>query len=79
VIEREFGERLDWQELPGRKAMRVVLYRHNVDPSDEKQYPELQAWMLAKMDRFLAVFAPRIKALPTTQGTELAAADPRED
>jgi hypothetical protein len=64
VIEKEFGEPLEWQELPGKKAVRIVLYKNGVDPSDEKQYPELHAWMLTKMDRFRAVFAPRIKSLP---------------
>lgn len=62
-IEREFGEQLDWQELPGRKAMRIVLYKHGVDPSEEEQYPELHGWMLLKMDRFKAVFAGRVRAI----------------
>lgn len=63
AIEQEFGEPLEWQELPGKKAMRIALYKHDVDPSAEKQYPELHAWMLAKMDRFKAVFAGRVRSL----------------
>jgi hypothetical protein len=64
VIEREFGEPLDWQELPDKKATRIALYQHGVDPSDERQYPALHAWMLPKMDRFRSVFERRVKALP---------------
>ena len=64
AIEKEFGEPLEWQELPGKKAIRIVLYKNGVDPSDEKQYPELHAWMLTKMDRFRKVFSDRIKVLP---------------
>jgi hypothetical protein len=79
AIEGEFGERLDWQELPGKKAMRIVLYRHGVDPSDEAQYRDLHEWMLAKMERFLAVFAVRIRALPAPQGSEIGASDVSED
>lgn len=72
AIEKEFGEPLEWMELPGKKATRIVLYKSGVDPSDEKQYPELHAWMLAKMDRFKTVFAPRIKSLvlPSTAAPE---------
>jgi hypothetical protein len=69
AIEKEFGEPLEWMELPGKKATRIVVYKSGVDPSDEKQYPELHAWMLAKMDRFKSVFAPRIKSLVLTSTT----------
>lgn len=64
AIQKEFGEPLEWQELPGKKASRIVLYKYGVDPSDEKQYPELHSWMLSKMERFRKVFAPRVKSLP---------------
>jgi hypothetical protein len=64
VIEGEFGEPLKWEELPGKKATRIVLYRYDVDPSDEKQYADLHRWMLDKMERFKRVFGPRVKALP---------------
>jgi Domain of unknown function (DUF4268) len=50
--ESEFGEPLEWQELPGKKASRIALFKYGVDVSDEKQYPELHAWMLSKLDRF---------------------------
>jgi Domain of unknown function (DUF4268) len=63
-IEKEFGEPLVWQELPGKKAIRIGVFKHGVDPSDKKQSPELHAWMLAKMDRIKKVFAGRVKTLP---------------
>ncbi|MBG0810807.1 DUF4268 domain-containing protein [Methylosinus sp. H3A] len=63
AIEREFGEALDWQELPTKKASRIALFRHSVDPSDESQREDLHDWMLAKMDRFKLVFGNRVKAL----------------
>lgn len=66
TIEKEFGEPLEWQELPGKKATRIAIYKHGVDPSDEKQIAELHTWMLAKMDRFRMVFATRIKSLSLT-------------
>jgi hypothetical protein len=72
IIETEFGEPLDWQELPGKKGTRIAIYRSGVNPADEKQYPQIHAWMLEKMDRFRRVFAPRIRSLPLS---DLAAAD----
>ena len=65
------GEQLEWQELPGKKAMRIVVFKHGVDPADEAQYPAIQAWMLAKLERFRDVFGPRVKALslPSWSGT----------
>jgi len=72
-IEQEFGESLDWQELPGKKACRIALFRLGANPSDASQFDELHAWMLSKMDRFKNVFASRVKTLsptPTSNTTE---------
>ena len=63
-IEREFGEPLAWQELPGRKGARIVVYLHDVDPADEHERERLHEWMLSKMQRFQRVFAHRVRALP---------------
>lgn len=63
AVEKELGEAPDWQELPGKKATRIVSYKYGVDPSDKAQYEELHAWMLTKMDRFRQVFSPRVKSL----------------
>lgn len=62
-IEKEIGETLEWQELPGRKASRIAVYRLGVDPSDEAQFPGLHAWMLEQMDRFKAAFAARVRVI----------------
>jgi len=62
-IEAAIGSELDWQELPGKKASRVAIYRHNVDPSISSEYYELHAWMLDKMQRFRSTFGPRIREL----------------
>jgi hypothetical protein len=62
-IEKEFGEPLEWQELPGKKAMRIVIYKHDVDPADQDQYADLHNWMLSKMTQFRKVFALRVRNL----------------
>ena len=63
AIEAELGETLDWQKLPGKKAVRIVIYKHDVDPADKAQYPALHAWMMDQMERFKKVFAGRIQKL----------------
>ena len=63
AIEAEFGEPLEWQELPSKKASRIVLYRHKTDPANKDGYSELHAWMLDKMQRFRKAFAARVKVL----------------
>ena len=60
-IEREFGGRRRWQELPGKHATRIAIYKYDVDPSDPAQFPEMHAWMFDKMKRFREVFAHRVK------------------
>jgi hypothetical protein len=70
AIEREFGEPLDWQELPGKKASRIALYRSDTDPSDEKLREEQHRWMLEKMDAFKRMFANRVKLLPAARLAE---------
>lgn len=64
AIEGEFGEALEWQELPTKKGCRIVVYKTPCDPANIEQYQELHTWMLDHMDRFKRVFAGRIRALP---------------
>ncbi|NTE33439.1 DUF4268 domain-containing protein [Agrobacterium tumefaciens] len=62
-IEHEIGASLEWQELPGKKASRIVLYRYDVDVSDKNTYADIHSWMLDKMQRFRKAFAHRVKQL----------------
>lgn len=71
AIETEFGETLEWQELPGRKGSRIVIYRHDVNPSDSASYLDLHAWMLSKMDACRRVFGPRLRALDLESTAEI--------
>lgn len=75
AVEREFGEPLDWQELPGRKATRIVSYKFGVDVSDRVQFEELHAWMLDRMERFRKVFTVRVKDLKLSAAIEAESED----
>lgn len=70
VIESEFGETLVWQSLPGRKATRIAVYRHGVDPADETTRADLHAWMLERMVKFRTVFSDRVKNIGTVASLE---------
>jgi hypothetical protein len=63
AIEAEFGEPLDWQELPGKRASRIAVYHSGVDPTDQSIYPMMHEWMLDRMLRFRRVFGPRVRTL----------------
>jgi hypothetical protein len=77
AIEAEFGESLNWQELPGKKASRIALYLAGTDPSDENQREYQHRWMLEKMEKFRNVFSLRVRNLP--QGETGEAEDDEPD
>lgn len=54
-IETELAMTLDWQELPKKKACRIVISREG-DFLDEAQAQELLIWMVNTADRFAGVF-----------------------
>jgi hypothetical protein len=78
AIEGEFGEALEWQELPTKKASRIAVFRQDVDPSDPATFEDLHAWMLDRMQRFRRVFAARVKTL-ALEATDADAIEDAED
>lgn len=54
-IEQELNEKLEWLELPGRKASRIVLTR-KADISDEENWEEYFIWLKEKAENFVKVF-----------------------
>lgn len=66
AIESEFGQALDWQELVGKKASRIAIYRLSSNPADVSEYDILHSWMLEQMNRFRDVFGNRVRALPAS-------------
>ena len=62
-IHNEFGETLEWVELPGKERSRICLNKGDTDPLDENDWPQQYEWFTTKLERFYQVFQPRIKAL----------------
>ncbi|MBX3548773.1 MAG: DUF4268 domain-containing protein [Xanthobacteraceae bacterium] len=59
-IEREFGGALEWEELPGRTASRIAVYK-NSDPAINSDRPQQFAWMSQNLDQLRRVFLERVK------------------
>jgi hypothetical protein len=62
-IEKEFGEQLDWRELPGKVESHIVLVLKPADPRDRHDWPRQHAWLRDRLERFHAVFRPRVRQL----------------
>ncbi|MPZ34125.1 MAG: DUF4268 domain-containing protein [Rhodospirillales bacterium] len=76
-IEQDFGEPLEWQDLPGKKAWRIGVFLHGVNPGDPAQFEGLHKWMLEKMGKIRKVFGPRVK-VPSFGEPDALASDAAE-
>lgn len=54
-IEEKLGMKLDWQELPDKKASRIII-THSGDFTDESQTSELIVWLTETADKFSKIF-----------------------
>lgn len=61
ALEAQLG-RLDWLELPHRRASRIVQYRPG-NPEDRGTWTELFGWLLDRAEAFHRVFGSTIKML----------------
>ncbi len=74
-IEREIGAALEWTESFGQNPCRVTLRKDDTDPTDETEWQNQHAWLAEMLERFTAVFVPRIceetvsGPRPTVKGT----------
>lgn len=62
-IEAEFGEPLEWRELPERKESQIMLHDKQADPNDRDDWPSQHAWLSENLEKFDSVFRTRIKQL----------------
>jgi hypothetical protein len=55
AIESQLGYKLNWQELPNRKASRIIVTK-SADFLDESKQDELVQWIVERADEFTKVF-----------------------
>ena len=60
-IEIEFGEKLEWEELPNRKSSRIAIYRQGSISDDSDTLSVIKQWSIQKLLNFKKVFEQRIK------------------
>jgi hypothetical protein len=60
-VEREFGEKLSWEDLPDKRAARIAIYRQGSIDEDSKTLTEIHDWAIQKLLTFKKVFEERIK------------------
>jgi len=60
AIEAITGNNLEWQELPERKASRIIL-RSSLDPTNQENWKKCFQWYIETVSNFKKAFIPRIK------------------
>jgi hypothetical protein len=61
VIEREFGEPLEWERLDDRRASRIAVYREGTIDDPEQRLAEIRSWAVDCLLRLKRVFGPRCR------------------
>ena len=62
-IEAELGFKIDWMELPGRKASRLRIEKRGENPTDKASWEQHFAWYREKLEAYDRVFRPRVREL----------------
>lgn len=61
VLEREFGEPLEWERLDDRRASRIAVYREGSIDNSPEELAEIRAWTVDHLLRLKRVFGPRLR------------------
>jgi len=62
-IEAELGFKLNWDELPERKACRIFRLKKNVDVTDRKTWSESRQWQIKNLEALYDAFHPYLMKL----------------
>jgi hypothetical protein len=62
-IEAEIQEKLEWRELPDNTKSEIILFKNNVNLSDDKDWNAQYGWFKTNIEKFDKVFRKRIKKL----------------
>lgn len=61
-IERDFGNKLEWW-AKAKSEKRVAFRNQDADPTDEKDWHNQHEWLVDMLEKFYAVFHPRLEKL----------------
>jgi len=60
-LEQEFGEELQFEELPTKRASRIAVYREGDIWTDTQTLDEIKNWCIEKLLKFKQVFGDKLK------------------
>jgi len=63
AIEIQFGEELDWREMPDKKESQIGLFREHSNPLSRTDWPDQHKWLRSTLDKFHSTFAARVRTL----------------
>ena len=64
-IEERFGEDLEWDPLPDRRASRISsYYQEDVNVEDRNRWPDLRAWAIERLGALREALQSHVDALP---------------
>ena len=63
TIEHDFGDPLEWEELPNGGDSRIAIYLDDVDPEDEKDWPRQHKWLAERLNELHRIFVNRVRVL----------------
>ena len=61
-IEKDFGDKLEWWAR-AKSEKRVAFRNQDADPTDEKDWHNQHEWLADMLEKFYAVFHPRLEKL----------------
>ncbi len=61
-IEKDFGDKLEWW-AKAKSEKRVAFRNQDADPTDEKDWHNQHEWLVDMLEKFYAVFRPRLEKL----------------
>ena len=63
VIEQEFGQPLEWEDLPAKRDCRISIYLDDADADDAQDWPRQHKWLAQRLNDLHRVFSRRVKEL----------------
>ena len=60
-IEKDIGQKLIWQPLPGRSASRISLRKNECEIDTKNEWSEYQDWIIENLEKFYHVFNKRLQ------------------
>lgn len=61
LLESQFGEKLEFEELPTKRASRIAVYREGEIGADMQTLDEIRIWSIERLLKFKEVFAGQLK------------------